>query len=1056
MSSEVGSGQVAIFPTFKGFRQKTSSEVDGAAKEAGGLFSRVFSKSGSDAGQAAGKGFRSSFGNAAGGAATQTVKQINTEIASASKALSAARLKEQDSAGKVRVAEVQLAEARKKGGDDTSRVVAAEEKLASAQRGLVTTQASVKSSTDRLATARKQLADASEEASRSETKSSKSSSGFGASLKAAFTRDLAAAGDSGGKESGRRAGEGLRTGILGAVGSLAAPLAAVVAGLGIGRMLASSITNASDFQESATAITAVFGDADKTIQDFAANSATSLGQSKNQTLDAARTFGVFGKAAGLSGGELAGFSTDFITLAADLASFNNTTPEEAIEALGAGLRGESEPLRAYGILLDDATLKARATKMGIYSGNDALTQQQKVLASQGEIMAQTSTQQGDFARTSQGLANQQRILKAQTENLSTSFGMLFLPIVLKVVGALNTTLVPALFAGVDAITAVYDGFRDGKTALDLGDKTAGLVSFGVTLRGFADQVGVIFGDVKAKIASAFSGDGSQLSTLIGQVVGFVSALSPLQLVFSAIAPLLPTLLSLSGQVAGALTAVLGAALQVLTPILQNLVEDLVGLAGFMGRNTELVGTFAAAILAGVVALKIYRLTMVAVAAVTKAWAIATKALAVVQAGFNLIALANPVAILVVAIAALIAGIVYLATQTTFFQDLWTNVASFFSTLWQATQLIFETVINAIVSFLTGQLLFIQSTWNAIWTGISSFFTGLWNGLVAFVQTVLVALATMILIQVTAVQTIWNTVWQAIGDFLSGIWNAIVTTVTTNFQNMVALAQERLAALAAGWNAVWSAVLGFLSAVWNGIVSVVTTVFGAVQGFIVGALTSITGFWVSTWSSILSFFSGIWNGILSFVLGVASSVVGAVAGIVNSVRSKVGEAVAFVSGLPGQAMAALGNLGSKLFDSGKSLIQGFINGIKDMVGAVGRAVSNVVQGALDFFPNSPAKKGPLMGPGWRKLRRSGQAVTDQFADGFDPDVFDFGGGFPGNPGPTPGGGDGGGSGGGGGMQVIFNGPVTTQDVPELIKAQRREATRARKAALGGARRVRVAA
>jgi hypothetical protein len=1046
MSSEVGSGQVAIFPTFKGFRQNVARETDGAAKDAGSRFSRGFSKSGTDAGQSAGKGFRAAFGTASSGAATATLKQINAEVVSSSKALSTARLKEQDDAGKVRIAEAQLAEARKKGGADSARVVAAEEKLASAQRNLVSTQTSVKSSTDRLATARKQLAAASEDASDKEEKSSK---GFGARIKAAFTRDLAAAGDSGGKESGRRAGEGLRTGILGAVGSLAAPLAAAVAGLGIGRMLVSSITNASDFQESATAITAVFGDADRTIQDFAKNSATSLGQSKNQTLDAARVFGVFGKAAGLSGGELAGFSTDFITLAADLASFNNTSPEEAIEALGAGLRGESEPLRAYGILLDDATLKARATKMGIYSGNDALTQQQKVLASQAEIMAQTSTQQGDFARTSQGLANQQRILKAQTENLSTSFGMLFLPIVLKVVGALNNTLVPALFAGVDAVTAVYDGFREGKTALDLGDKTAGLVAFGGTLRGFADQVGVIFGGVKASIASAFSGDGSQLSTLIGQVIGFVSALSPLQLVFSAIAPLLPTLLSLSSQVAGALTVLLGAALQALTPLLQNIVEDLVGLAGFMGRNTELVGAFASAILGGIIALKLYKGVVLAISAATKIWALA-------QAAFNLIASANPIAILVIAIGALVAGIVYLATQTTFFQDLWSNVASFFSTLWQATQVVFEAVLGAIVSFLTGQLLFIQSTWNAIWTGISSFFTGLWNGLVAFVQTVLVALATVILIQVTAVQTIWNTVWQAIGDFLSGIWNAIVTTVTTNFQNMVALAQERLAALAAGWNAVWSAVLGFLSAVWNGIVSVVTTVFGAVQGFILGALATIHGTWMSIWGAISSFFAGIWNGILSYVQGVAAGVIGAVAGIVNSVRSKVGEAVSFVAGLPGQAMSALGDLGSKLVSSGRALIQGFIDGIKGMIGNVGRAVSNVVQGALDFFPNSPAKKGPLMGPGWRKLRRSGQAVTDQFSDGFDPDVFDFRGGFPGDPGPSSGGGDGGGAGGGGGMQVIFNGPVTTQDVPELIKAQRREATRARKAALGGARRVRVAA
>lgn len=163
---------------------------------------------------------------------------------------------------------------------------------------------------------------------------------------------------------------------------------------------------------------------------------------------------MFGKAAGLSGQDLAGFSTDFVGLAADLASFNNTSPEQAIEALRAGLRGESEPLRAYGVLLDDAALKARATELGIYSGTGALTQQQKVLAAQAEILAQTNTQQGDFAKTSGGLANQQRILSAGIENLSTSFGALLLPAMLGVVGFLSTTVVPALSHVVDAVGVV--------------------------------------------------------------------------------------------------------------------------------------------------------------------------------------------------------------------------------------------------------------------------------------------------------------------------------------------------------------------------------------------------------------------------------------------------------------------------------------------------------------------------------------------------------------------------------------------------------------------------
>lgn len=221
-------------------------------------------------------------------------------------------------------------------------------------------------------------------------------------------------------------------------------LGAMAAVAGIAVLGYQSIQAASDLQEAGTAVDAVFGDGAKSVEKFAQSAAKNLGQSTLQALNGAKTFGVFGKAAGLAGEPLVKFSTDFVALAADLASFNNTTPEQAIEALGAGLRGESEPLRQYGILLDDATLKARAMEMGIYSGTGTLSQQQRVLAAQAEILAQTSLQQGDFAKTSEGLANQQRILSASFEDVKAKIGEALLPIMQELVGYLIDTVVPAL------------------------------------------------------------------------------------------------------------------------------------------------------------------------------------------------------------------------------------------------------------------------------------------------------------------------------------------------------------------------------------------------------------------------------------------------------------------------------------------------------------------------------------------------------------------------------------------------------------------------------------
>ena len=192
-------------------------------------------------------------------------------------------------------------------------------------------------------------------------------------------------------------------------------------------VIAPAIRAASDFEESTSKVNVIFGRASKSVKDFAKDAAVSLGQSQQDVLNAAGTFGTFGKAAGLAGEDLSTFTTDFVTLSTDLASFNNTTPEEAVLAIGAALRGESEPLRRFGVLLNDATLKQEAMTLGIYDGKGALTAQQKVLAAQSAIYKQTGDAQGDFARTSDGLANSQRTLSAIMKNFQIQIGQQLLP-----------------------------------------------------------------------------------------------------------------------------------------------------------------------------------------------------------------------------------------------------------------------------------------------------------------------------------------------------------------------------------------------------------------------------------------------------------------------------------------------------------------------------------------------------------------------------------------------------------------------------------------------------
>jgi hypothetical protein len=258
-----------------------------------------------------------------------------------------------------------------------------------------------------------------------------------------------------------------------ALNKMALPAAAAFGAIAVGGFKAAQA--AGDFNETVNKSNVIFGNAAKSVQQFASTAATSLGQSKQAALDAAATFGVFGKAAGKTGEDLAGFSTQMVQLTSDLASFHNANPADVALALGAALRGESEPIRKYGVLLNDAALKAEAMAMGIYDGKGALEQSAKVLAAQSLILKQTSDAQGDFSRTSGGLANQQRILKAKIDDAVVAIGNAFIPVVEAVLPLLtefatfvgdNAGLVSALAIGIGTLAGIigtlgiaYKGYK---------------------------------------------------------------------------------------------------------------------------------------------------------------------------------------------------------------------------------------------------------------------------------------------------------------------------------------------------------------------------------------------------------------------------------------------------------------------------------------------------------------------------------------------------------------------------------------------------------------------
>lgn len=201
----------------------------------------------------------------------------------------------------------------------------------------------------------------------------------------------------------------------------------ITAPLTIGAGIA--IKAASDLNETLSATRTVFGDAADEVIRFSETSARSLGLSQEAALSAAVQYAGLGKQAGLTGADLADFSEQLIQNSADLASFYNTDPSQALDALRSGLIGESEPLRRYNILLSEADVQQKALQAGLAATTGEITTQDKVMARYLLIQEQMGASANDFQRTSDGTANSLRIAKAELIDTAAAFGQELLPAV---------------------------------------------------------------------------------------------------------------------------------------------------------------------------------------------------------------------------------------------------------------------------------------------------------------------------------------------------------------------------------------------------------------------------------------------------------------------------------------------------------------------------------------------------------------------------------------------------------------------------------------------------
>lgn len=269
---------------------------------------------------------------------------------------------------------------------------------------------------------------------------------------------------------------------------------------------------ASSLGEAQAKAQAVFGESYAEVKRFAEGAAQSLGQSERQALDAAGSYGNLLRAMKLNTEQAKEMSLGFVQLATDLASFNDRSVDDALIALRSGLSGETEPLKAFGVNLNEARIKQEALTRGLWDGVGAIDSAAKAQAIYAIVMEDTTIAQGSFAREADSYAGSLKRTQAEAENTSASIGDSLLPILTKVnevagftasaFGALPGPMQTAVVAGGGlALTFGLLGPKIGESVAMLGRAGSKIIEFSSGVGGATSKFGGFVGAVASSPAA---------------------------------------------------------------------------------------------------------------------------------------------------------------------------------------------------------------------------------------------------------------------------------------------------------------------------------------------------------------------------------------------------------------------------------------------------------------------------------------------------------------------------------------------------------------------------
>lgn len=463
------------------------------------------------------------------------------------------------------------------------------------------------------------------------------------------------------------------------------------------------------------------------------------------------------------------------------------------------------------------------------------------------------------------------------------------------------------------------------------------------------------------------------------------------------------------RITGAITALgtfITNGLSLLKIIIPPVISALTWLFDLINRNQAIVSAMAGAFIGFKAALAIEK-GINAVSAALNAFKAAQKAATLAQAALNAVMAINPFTLIVVAITALVALLIYLWHTNEGFRNavkaIWEGIKAAFVQAWEAIKAawagaaeFFTGIWSGIKSGVQGIVQWIAQTWSGavavlkvVWDSISTAATTAWNFIIQSIMSVVQPFINTFVNGWNILKDGINGVWDGIKSIFKGAWEFIKSVVLGAALIIIDVVTGNFSKLKADLQLIWDGIKNAFSSVWNGIKTIAVTVVTTLVNLVRNAWEGLKQVLTSIWNVLQTTASTIWNALKSAVLSITNALVNTAKSVwegfrnffssllngvrntaVNSWNSIRSSVVSIINGLVGAAQNAwysfrngVSNLVSSvsnifyslrninLWGAGSAIINGFLNGLRSAWGSVKSFVSGIASWIRD-------NKGPI--------------------------------------------------------------------------------------------------